>query len=133
MRSAIDIRGSSPILANGICQAFICEQFLFRGVVEAQANVTFLKVDGVWHRLHLEPEVIFWRSGVPEPHPWDVPAEGWSYPHLDVGEAAGITGQKLLRYDMWSADHSVGVTFQFENGKSIHIDTIQDRGRYVVA
>jgi hypothetical protein len=133
MPLADHINGTAPTLAGRVCQAFVCQQFLADGRVEDEANVTFLRFDGEWFRLYFEPGLIFWRSGVPEPHPWDVPEEQWVYPHVDLGKAADVIGQTLTRYDMWPTNHSARVSFEFANGRRILIEHKNDRGHYVVA
>ncbi len=127
------INGTAPALAGRTCHAFICQQFFADGRVEDEANVTFLQFDGAWFRLYFEPGLIFWRSGVDTPHPWEVPEEGWEYPHVDLGKVADVIGRTLIRYDMWPTQDSARVSFEFENGKRILIEHRNDRGRYVVA
>ena len=111
---------------------FICQQFLVDGVVEDEANVTFLEFGREWHRLYFEPGLIFWRSGVDRPLPWEVPDEGWTFRHVDVGQLAGIVGKTLIRYNMWPTKDSARVLFEFDNARTILIEHRHDRGRYVV-
>jgi hypothetical protein len=127
------INGSAPALAGRTCQAFICQQFVADGRIEDEANVTFLQFDDEWFRLYFEPGLIFWRSGIPTPHPWEVPEQRWNFPHVDLGKVAAVIGQRLTRYDMWPTNDSARVSFEFDNGRHILIEHKNDRGRYVVA
>jgi hypothetical protein len=127
------INGVAPDLAGRICQGFVCQQFFADGVLCDEANVTFLQFEGQWFRLYFEPGLIFWRSGVDVPHPWEVSENQWRYPHVDLGKTAGVIGQRLVRYDMWPTKDSARVSFEFANGKRILIEHKNDRGRYVVA
>lgn len=133
MNVAEHINGVAPTLSGRTCQAFICQQFLADGQLEDEANVTFLQFDDEWFRLYFEPGLIFWRSGVDTPLPWEVPEKQWAYPHVDLGRAANVIGAKLVRYDMWPTKDSARVSFEFANSKRILIEHRNDRGRYVVA
>ena len=127
------LNGVAPVLAGRVCQAFVCQQFFANDELCDPANVTYLQFDGTWFRLYFETGVIFWRSDVKPPQPWEVPEKRWRYPHVDLGKAADVIGCKLVRYDMWPTNYSVRVSFEFDNGKRIFIEHHNDRGRWVVA
>jgi hypothetical protein len=124
------VDGTPPALAGHVCEAFVCQQFLVDGRLEDGANVIFLKFGGVWSRLYFDG-MIFWRLCEKPPHPFEVPEKGWRYPHVDVGANADVIGRKLIRYEM--SDEPMRVSFEFEGGKRIFVESRNDRGRCVVA
>lgn len=124
------VDGTRPALEGRVCQAFVCQQFLVDGQLEDAANVVFLKFDDVWSRLYFDG-MIFWRLCEKPPHPFEVAEKGWSYQHVDVGAVADVIGRKLVRYQ--TSDEPMRVSFEFDNGKRIFVESRNDRGRYVVA
>lgn len=127
------LNGDPPELAGKACEGFLCESFVHEGKLEANANVTHLKFAGAWHRLYFEPGLIFWRASSSDPTAWAVPEEGWSYPHTDIAELAGLIGEVLQTYEMDVGDSSARVTFRFRNGKQVVIEDEDDRTSFRVA
>ncbi len=130
--SQLDIVGVAPQLAGSLCDAFICEQFVSGGELVSAANVVFGQFAGVWHRLCLDAGVVLWRSNVDAPLPWAVPDEQWAYPHIALGQIAGVIGQVLRDYSMQSTPRGCRVDFHFANGRTIAIQETDDVVEYIV-
>ena len=128
----LDIHGVPPVISGEICEGFICEGYEFRGELVASATVTYIKFDGTWHRLCVEFRELFWRQSTMEPEPWEVVEESWVYPHTNVGEIAGIVGQKLLEYEMLPTPDGSKVIFRFANGKNVVIEDKNDTTCYAI-
>jgi hypothetical protein len=122
--------GQPPELAGSICEALVCESFVSNGEVVATANVVFLRFRGIWHRLCIDGGVIFWKMQDQTPAPWSVMDEGWTYPHVDVGSAAGVIGRRLDHYEMTANERGAQVELVFDHGRGIIIDNVDDRSDY---
>lgn len=113
-----------------MCEAFICEGFVSKGQLLANANVVYLCFDGVWHKLVIDCGVIFWRPIPDAPNPWTIESEGSEYPHVDVGAIAGVVGHRLGEYRMETIPAGGSVTFYFENDRTITIDNENDASSF---
>ena len=128
----LDIHGEPPALAGEICEAFLCEQFWYEGVLEAPANVTHLCFGGRWYRLYFDWGIIFWRPADASPASWAIPEEGFEYPLVDVGAESGVLGARLAEYRMEPAERGSRVTFLFDNGRRVVLEDSEDRTEYRV-
>lgn len=98
----------------------------------ATASVTYLKFGGIWHRLCFDPGTVHWRISPTEPEPWAVSEEGWNYPHVDVGLAAGLIDVPLKSYRTLATEGGATVMFEFENSRKVLIKDIEDCTSYEV-
>jgi hypothetical protein len=125
--------GTAPALVGAKLDALLCEAFIHRGKLQANANAVFLLVGGNWWRLALDAGTIHWRIQNTAPEPWSVPASGWSYPHTDVGEEANLVGHKV-EYVRSGAEGAVArVELGFSNGKRFIVSNMNDSTSYFVA
>ena len=125
--------GMQPALVGKPCQGFICEAYRHEGMMVCSANVTFIKVADVWHRLSIDIPAIFWRECRDEPRPWAVEEDSFDYPHVDVGAIAGVIGRTLTSCDTVPRGDGVSVVFGFSNGCKIEIASRQDTTSYEVS
>lgn len=126
----MEIVGHAPELDGLLCEAFICEGFVNKGVLIANANVVYLCFASVWHKLVIDCGVIIWRPWEGQPSPESIASMGWDYPHVDVGAIAGIIGHRLEFYKMETTSAAGQVTFLFDNGRTITINNENDRSTY---
>lgn len=131
MRS-LEFIGGRPALAGQICEGFICEGYEFGGEVVETANVTYLKFDGIWHRLCFDPGTVHWRVWPIQPAPLAFDEEGLKYPHIDVGAAAGLIDVRLRSYSISPTENGAAVVFEFENGRKVLIEDVDDQANYQV-
>jgi len=132
MPHSLEIVGVPPEINGHLCEGFICEEYVFEGKIEATANVTYLKFDGIWYRLYFEPQMVFWRESSEAPAPWSVKEKSWEYPHVDLGETEGLLGKRLKFYEMAATSGGSKVVFQFEGGKQIVIEDKNEVANYAV-
>ena len=127
----LEIVGSAPELAGGRCDAFICDGFVHKGELIANANVVHICVGGEWHRLIIDYGVIIWRrsDGRPSLHPG---FDNFEYPQFDVGAIAGIIGHRLESYSMEADTVRGRVDFLFDNGSRIAIVNESDRSTFEI-
>jgi hypothetical protein len=124
---ALDVNGAPPDLRGARCEAFLCEPFVWEGVVEASANVSYLRFDGAWHRLYFDYGLIFWKPSEGPP----VPESGDDVPTpSDVAAEAGVVGGVLEGYRMEPTERGSRVTFLFEDGRRIVVEDTDDRTGY---
>ena len=121
MASAAIPRATKPELAGKRCQALICEQFVDHGKVLSTAAVVYLRAGDVWHRLSIDHPDIFWRSVVESPKPWAVRENGWSYPHQNIANEAGLNGLAITDVLEQSDSSATRVIFKFAGGIAVVI------------
>jgi hypothetical protein len=128
----LEIIGSPPAVEGQKCEALICEGFECEGKPTQTANVTYLKFDGVWHRLCFDLGTVHWRTWLTDPEPWAVGDKGWNYPHVDVAFSAELVGVRLKSYITLATGHGASVVFEFENGRKVLINDVEDCTNYEV-
>jgi hypothetical protein len=121
-----EIVGLAPELARLLCQAAICQGFVYRGELVQNAGVVHLCFDGIWHRLIIDCGVIIWRESKGPPAPANIASEGFEYPLVDAGALAGIIGHRLDGYTMATTGAGGRVVFRFDNGRTITINNEND-------
>ncbi|MGY8633369.1 hypothetical protein RAD15_12900 [Bradyrhizobium sp. 14AA] len=126
----MELVGQAPELTGLLCEAFICEGFVFKGKLIANANVVYVRFDGVWHKLVIDCGVMIWRPFPGQPSPSTITSEGWEYPHVDVGIIAGVVGHRLREYRMETAVAGGSVIFYFDNDRTIAIDNENDASSF---
>ncbi|MGJ4887151.1 hypothetical protein ACQR1Y_03125 [Bradyrhizobium sp. HKCCYLRH3099] len=126
-RPTMELIGDPPELAGLPCEAFICEAFIYKADLVANANLVYLRFAGIWHQLVLDCGVIFWRRLTGAPSPDAIDELAFQSTHTDVGAVTGVVGQRLRDYRMSSNSITAEVRFCFENGCTIIIDNADDR------
>src|SRR3954451_8834895 len=96
----MEIVGNPPKLAGLLGEAFICEGFVHKAELVADANIIYLRFAEIWHKLVLDHGVIIWRGLTEAPRPDEIDDLGFQYPHVDVGSLAGVIGYRLEDYRM---------------------------------
>ncbi len=128
----MEIVGRAPELAGLLCEAFICEGFVHNGQLVENAGVVYLCFAGAWHKLVIDCGVMIWRSWSGQPSPWAIPSEGFEYPHVDIGDIAGVIGKRLKEYRMATTATGGKVTFLFGNERTITIDNENDLSTFQI-
>jgi hypothetical protein len=122
----MEMVGHAPQLAGLLCEAFICEGYVYNGDLIANANVVCLRFSGAWHKLVIDCGVIIWRPFRDEPGASAIAGEGWEYPYVYVGAIAGVVGRRLKEYRMETGAAKGKVAFVFDNDRAITIDNESD-------
>lgn len=125
--------GQAPELAGLVCEAFICEGFVSKSKLMANANVVYLRFDGTWHKLIIDCGVILWWPVRGEPSPWAIASEGWEYPHVNVGILADVVGHRLSDYRMETVVEGGRVIFYFDNDRTITINNENDASSFRIS
>ena len=126
------IHGPEPIVAGRRCSALICEQFVNRGVLISTSNVTFINLEGDWHRLTIDHPAVHWRPQMNAPRAWSVPDSGWEYPHVDVADRAQLVGSTLKGIESASDGICTRVTFVFSDQRRVEIFGTNEATSYAV-
>ena len=129
----MEVVGKPPKLTGLICEAFICESFVHKGQLAANANLVYLCFADIWHKLVLDYGVIIWRRPAEAPTPKAIDDLGYQSAHADIGALAGVIGHRLEDYRMQSDSITAEVVFSFENGRAIIIQNANDRSTWRIA
>jgi len=127
-----DVIGDPPKIEGRICEALICQNFVYQGTVESTANATFLKFDGQWYRLCFELYAVIWRRYNDEPKSWRDEETSCEHQMQDVGTSAGVVGVRLEGYEVESTSESLKVTLIFEGGRKLIIEDMNEATNYAV-
>ena len=128
-----ETHGSAPEAGGQPLEGLVCESFEFNGRVESPANVVYVKLSGVWHRLSIDAGVVFWRVESSPPSPWAVPAEGWNYPHRDVGAEFELVGLSVSATQASQSQGRAMVELAFANGKRFIVSNENDASSFRLA
>jgi len=116
-----EMHGELPKLEGLSCEAMYCQSFVANGALVDNANVTYARFAGKWHRLAIDFPAFFWRVTDQETPGFAVETEGWNYPLADVGAEAEVVGQQLLALVVSSSAESATVEFAFPGGRTVRI------------
>ena len=117
------IDGAWPDFAGKTLEHLIAQESWFEGELDDEANVVWLCVDGAWHRLYFDDDVVFWRSAKEGPRHDSETGEG--FPLNDLGEKHALAGQALAACHGDAIEEGAAVSLAFASGK-----TITFRNRY---
>lgn len=92
MHEQLDINGKIPALTGLVCQELLCQQYWYKGQLEEEANIIYLKFGDVWHRLYFDCSMIFWRSNDSTPVNYQLKDEGYNYPIVDLAQKFDLKG-----------------------------------------
>lgn len=114
------IDGAWPDFAGKTLERLVAQESWFEGELDDEANVVWLCVDGGWHKLYFDDDVVFWRkaSGGPDQHAAEFPLN-------DLGAKHALAGQALAACNGDTIEEGTAVSLAFASGK-----TITFRNRY---
>ena len=119
----LDIDGAWPDFAGKMLEHLIAQEAWFEGELDDEANVVWLCVDGGWHRLYFDDDVVFWRKAKDGPaHDGE---DGAEFPLNDLGEKHALAGQALAACHGDAIEDGAAVSLAFASGR-----TITFRNRY---
>lgn len=128
MNEDASIVGEWPNLIGGVVQEIIAQEFWCDGILEDEANVLYLKVSDKWHRLYFDYEIIFWKTG---PNGIDDPSadrgKEFGNPLRDLVQELDLSGQKITKCERLILPNGIAVNFQFSNGVTTVISSINDQ------
>lgn len=125
-----NVIGGLPDIEGRRCEAFICQRFVFHDEPVEDAGRIYVRFERNWRDLTIDCGVVLWREATGAPEPWAVEDEGWKYPHVNVGERAGVIGSRLEELRTESTPTGATITFSFENGRKIVIHNQDDRSTF---
>src|SRR6478672_3831919 len=79
-----DINGTVPDLIGRVCDGLLAQAFLQHGDLVESANILYLHVADVWHRLYFDYGIVFWRVQREQPQNYEASPEGWTFELTDV-------------------------------------------------
>ncbi len=117
------VDGAWPDFAGKTLERLIAQEAWFAGELDDEANVVWLCVDGAWHKLYFDDDIIFWRTA--KDGPPTNGEDGQAFPLNDLGEKLALAGQSLTGCNGDAIEPGSAVSLAFANGK-----TITFRNRY---
>jgi hypothetical protein len=90
--SDLEVHGEWPRLRGQVCDALIADQYWHEGKLCEPANVVWLQVGPIWHRLVIDCGVVFWRRSDAGPAPYEMPELGAEVRLKDIGHETGLIG-----------------------------------------
>lgn len=114
------VDGAWPDFAGKTLEHLIAQEAWFDGELDDEANVVWIGIDGAWHKLYFDDDIIFWRNAKEGPG-----AQGEEFPLNDLGQKHALAGQALTACDGDAIAPGSAVSLAFANGK-----TVTFRNRY---
>lgn len=118
--SALYIDGAWPDFTGKTLESLIAQEAWFDGELDDEANVVWLCVEGAWHKLYFDDDIIFWRNAKEGPD-----SNGSEFPLNDLGVKHDLAGQSLAACNGDRIENGSAVSFAFAGGK-----TVTFRNRY---
>ena len=115
--SELYVDGAWPDFAGKTLESLIAQEAWFGGELDDEANVVWLCVEGAWHKLYFDDDIIFWRMA--KEGPSTNGADGQSFSLNDLGEKHALVGQALAACNGDAIEPGSAVSLAFANGKSI--------------
>lgn len=112
--ASLYIDGTWPDFAGKTLERLIAQEAWFGGELDDEANVVWLCVDGAWHKLYFDDDIVFWRTAKEGPG-----ARGEDFPLNDLGEKHALAGQALAACNGDRIENGSTVSLAFAGGKSI--------------
>jgi len=129
----VPIYGEPDGLVGQLVEELRSQSFVSNGELVSSANAIFIKASGPWYRVALDAGTVHWTKQDNEPLSWEVPENGWSYPHRDIGYELGLVGAKLLSLRTSQEGEAIRVELTFSNGKRLLLVNHNDSSSYHVA
>jgi len=126
-RDQPDIIGSPPALAARTCDELICEQYWYRGRLEAPFNVIHLRFASEWHRLTFKNKVVLWRVGSARPEPYAMPEIEAEIRLDNLGARLGLAGRTLTSYEIRGVPGGAEAEFRFGGGPALVFRNVADQ------
>ena len=119
--------GSPPQLASRRCDELLCEQYWYRGRLDAPFNVIHFRFASEWHRLTFDTPTVFWRVQSARPEPYAMPEIEAEVRLDDLGVRLGLAGQTLTSFQMRCVPGGAEVEFQFAGGQILVFRNVADQ------
>ena len=122
----LQVSGEPPDLHQVRCDALLCEQYWYEGKLHTPANVIYIQVGDIWHRLTFDSSIIFWRTQAERPEHYLMPEIEAEAKLDDVGTRLDLAGRVLESYEMSLIPGGSQVRFMFEGGRQVTFQDIND-------
>lgn len=96
--SSVDFVGTQPDVVGHVCTGLAVQHFYDGKSVVDQANATYFRFSGNWHRICFEKGTVFWRSDLAPQQPVNSTL-GYGLLLNDLSELPVVSGRKLLQVD----------------------------------
>ena len=112
--------GIPPKLTNQVCEELICQQYWYEGKLAQEVDGLFLKVNGRWHQLYFDSDIVFWRIQQEAPKSYEArPDDPFVYRLVDVGEKYAVQDCVIADCITEPSVDGVRVLVSFENKGSL--------------
>lgn len=126
----LESSGIPPKLSGQECQELICQQYWYRGKLEKEMDMLFIKVNDRWHLLYFENGVIYWRLQEEEPAPFEEKEEDlFKYPHIDLAAKYDFKGNLMEDCESQAMPDGARVIITFEQSDKLIVSCINDQTR----
>lgn len=89
--------GTPPDLAEQVCQAFLCQEFWYKGELADPTNIIWFRVNDQWHRLYFEWDTVFWRISEEAPASANLQEYG-EFKLSNLGQGLGVENATFRNY-----------------------------------
>jgi hypothetical protein len=123
----LEVMGSAPNIEKRRCDALLCEQYWHAGTLRDPANVIYLLVDAVWHRLTFDGGIVFWGERADRPTPYAMPELDARAEIDDLGQRLRLAGRRIIAVLTQQVTGGTEVEFRFEGDVRVAFRNVDDR------
>ena len=128
--SELAVQGEWPRLQGHACDALVVEEYWHEGLLDAPANVVWLRSGPNWHRLVIDCGVVFWRRSGPGPTAYSMPELQADVRLKDIGDELGLLGKPIDDVGGVPIPGGAEVWIQLQAGPRITFRNLNDRTIY---
>lgn len=124
-----EFNGSQPFLRGVLIQSLLCQEYWYNGLLDQPANIVYLQVRDIWHRLYFDCGVIFWRDDGTEGMIWgDEKNDDSEFRTIDLLQRFALGGRTIADCTSETVnEHGSKVTFQFDGGGALSFVNVNDQ------
>lgn len=128
-----EVNGEQPEVAGLECEELKVLECWRDGVLVEPASLIFIRVAGIWHRLHYAHGVIVWRTVLGEPMSLSFPTTSRAFEIVDVAERHNLKGQIMAGLECGAEPRGSSVCLRFEAGGHVTVRCPDDVTTYEVS
>ena len=121
-----DINGTVPDLIGRVCDGLLAQAFLHHGDLVESANILYLHVGNVWHRLYFGYGIVFWRVQHEQPENYEDSPEGWTFELTDLLPSLGGSSHRIETIDFREEENRTVAEIRFGSGRAVRLTNSWD-------
>jgi hypothetical protein len=124
-----DLNGTQPDLIGRVCDGLLAQAFSQDGELVESANILYLHVENIWHRLYFDYGTVFWRVQHEKPENYEASPEGWCFELTDLLPCLGETSASIEAMEFREGENYTVADIQFSSGRLLRLQNLWEGDR----